>query len=354
MTLWLVRAGRDGEHATLFAEQSRVGVRFGFPEDISRFGSRDELMTRYQERFPGYSTQQMAKPVGQMWTLARVMESGNDHIIVPFKRKRAFRVGKIAGDYRFDPSFSEEVPHTRPIEWISEDIPRTAFDRDLLNSLGAIMTVCQIYKNDAESRILELAGSPAPQAWSVQTPSPKEGAPAPLPDGDVSEDDSLDMEERAADEIERTISKNFRGPDGYDMERLVKALLEAQGYTAYQSPKGKDKGVDLLAAPGPLGFGTPRICVQVKSGDGKTGRPTLDQLVGTMQNFKAEQGLLVSWGGFTKDVEDAEATQFFKVRLWGKQALIDELLSNYERLNSDVKLELPLKQIWTVVHEPEE
>ena len=117
---------------------------------------------------------------------------------------------------------------------------------------------------------------------------------------------TVDMEERAADEIERTISKNFRGPDGYDMERLVKALLEAQGYTVYQSPKGRDKGVDLLAALGPLGFGTPRICVQVKSGDGKTGRPTLDQLVGTMQNFQAEQGLLVSWGGFTKDIEDAE------------------------------------------------
>ncbi len=349
MTLWLVRAGRDGEHATLFAEQGRVGVGFGFPEDVSLIGSRDELMARYQERHPGYSTQQMAKPVGQMWTLARAIETGNDHIIVPFKRKRAFRIAKVTGDYRFDPSFSEEVPHTRPIKWVSEDIPRTAFGQDLLNSLGAIMTVCRIYKNDAENRIMELAGSPAPQ-----TPSPSGSAPVSPPDGDVPEDDSLDMEERAADEIERTISKNFRGPDGYDMERLVKALLEAQGYTVYQSPKGRDKGVDLLAAPGPLGFGTPRICVQVKSGDGKTGRPTLDQLVGTMQNFQAEQGLLVSWGGFTKDVEDAEATQFFKVRLWGKQALIDELLSNYEKLNSDVKLELPLKQIWTVVHDPDE
>ena len=133
------------------------------------------------------------------------------------------------------------------------------------------------------------------------------------------------------------------------MERLVKALLEAKGYTVHHSEKGKDKGVDLLAAPGPLGFGTPRICVQVKSGEGKTDRPTLDQLIGTMQNFQAEQGLLVSWGGFTKEVKSAEAGQFFKVRLWGKQALIDELLDNYEKLDSDIKLELPLKQIWTVV-----
>ena len=105
MALWLVRAGRDGEHAALFAEQGRVGVGFRFPEDISQFGSRDALMARYQVRYPGYSTQQVASPVGQMWTLARVMESGSDHIIVPFKRKRAFRIAKVVGDYIFDPSF---------------------------------------------------------------------------------------------------------------------------------------------------------------------------------------------------------------------------------------------------------
>ena len=184
MTLWLVRAGRDGEHANLFAEQSRVGVGFSFPEDISHIGGRDELMARYEERYPGYSTQQMAKPVGQMWTLARVMESGSDHVIVPFKRKRAFRIAKVSGNYRFDPSFSKDVPHTRPIEWVSDEIPRTAFAQDLLNSLGAIMTVCRIHKNEAESRILKLASSPVPQANSVQPASPQGGDPKPSPDTD--------------------------------------------------------------------------------------------------------------------------------------------------------------------------
>ncbi len=341
MTLWLVRAGRDGEHAALFAEQGRVGVGFRFPEDISQFGSRDALMARYQVRYPGYSTQQVASPVGQMWTLARVMESGSDHIIVPFKRKRAFRIAKVVGDYIFDPSFSEEVPHTRPIEWVSEDIPRTAFDQDLLNSLGAIMTVCRIHKNDAETRVMELAGVKAPQT----TPA----VVVPKPDSDVPEDDSLDLEERAADEIERTISNNFRSADGYDMERLVRALLEAQGYTVHHTRKGRDGGVDLLAAPGPLGFGSPRLCVQVKSGDTKADRKVLDQLLGTMQNVQAEQGLLVSWGDFTQEVESERVRQFFRVRLWGKQALIDELLDNYDKLDSDIKLELPLKRIWAVV-----
>ncbi len=298
-------------------------------------------MARYQEKYPGYSTQQVASPVGQMWTLARLMETSSDHIIVPFKRKRAFRIAKVAGDYSFDPSFSEEVPHTRPIEWVSEDIPRTAFDQDLLNSLGAIMTVCRIDKNNAENRIMELAGVKAPRTVPPVA--------VPMPDSDVPEDDSFDLEERAADEIERTISKNFRSADGYDMERLVRALLEAQGYTVHHTRKGRDGGVDLVAAPGPLGFGSPRLCVQVKSGDTKADRKVLDQLLGTMQNVQAEQGLLVSWGDFTQEVESERARQFFRVRLWGKQALIDELLDNYDKLDSDIKLDLPLKQIWTVV-----
>ena len=133
------------------------------------------------------------------------------------------------------------------------------------------------------------------------------------------------------------------------MERLVRALLEAQGYTVHHTRKGRDGGVDLLAAPGPLGFGSPRLCVQVKSGDTKADRKVLDQLLGTMQNVQAEQGLLVSWGDFTQEVESERVRQFFRVRLWGKQALIDELLDNYDKLDSDIKLELPLKRIWAVV-----
>ena len=44
------------------------------------------------------------------------------------------------------------------------------------------------------------------------------------------------------------------------MARLVDAVLRAQGYTTYLSPEGPDKGIDILAAPEPMGFGT-RECV---------------------------------------------------------------------------------------------
>ena len=152
----------------------------------------------------------------------------------------------------------------------------------------------------------------------------------------------------ASDDIERLLIERF--PRGA-MEQLVKALLEAQGYTVYHSPTGPDGGVDLLAAPGPLGFGSPRLCVQVKGGNTPIGAPVLRDLGGTMNNVQAEQGLLVSWGGFSSEVERQRAAQFFNIRLWDRADLIQELLDNYEALDNTIKAELPLKQIWTVVRE---
>ncbi len=113
-------------------------------------------------------------------------------------------------------------------------------------------------------------------------------------------------------------------------------------------------GVDLLAAPGPLGFGQPRICVQVKSTDSPVERVVLDQLIGTMQNFHAEQGLLISWGGFKQSVEKERASQFFRVRLWNRNDLIENLLAHYDHLDEDLRSELPQKRIWTITNQGED
>ena len=155
----------------------------------------------------------------------------------------------------------------------------------------------------------------------------------------------------ARDQIARTILAKFKG---HGLARLVDAILNAQGYTTYRSPEGPDKGIDLLAAPGPMGFGHPRICVQVKSGDDTVDRPTLDQLIGSMQNVQADHGLLVAWGGFKSSVDREEAIQFFRVRLWDQDDLLDQLFQHYDRLDEDLRAELPLKRVWSLAVAGEE
>ena len=116
-------------------------------------------------------------------------------------------------------------------------------------------------------------------------------------------------------------------------------------------PEGPDKGVDLLAAPGNLGFGEPRICVQVKSSDSPVERMVLDQLRGVMENFNAERGLLVSWGGFKQTIEKERASQFFRVRLWDRDDLLVNLYKTYDKLPESIRNELPLKRVWVMVQE---
>ena len=100
----------------------------------------------------------------------------------------------------------------------------------------------------------------------------------------------------------------------HEFARLVEAVLQAEGYFTQLSPAGPDGGVDILAGRGSLGFEGPRLCVQVKATASPVDVTVLRSLVGTMQSFNAGQGLLVSWGGFTRDLErEAQCTAMSRV-----------------------------------------
>lgn len=154
-----------------------------------------------------------------------------------------------------------------------------------------------------------------------------------------------DIEAESLDAISDFIIQNFKG-DG--LAHIVAAILRAKGFVTYVSPKGPDHGVDILASAGSLGFSSPKICVQVKSTNDAIDRIVLDQLIGTMANVGAEYGLLVSWSGFRSSVERERAMQFFKVRLWSKREIIEELLACYSSLDDEIKQKIPLKRIWTL------
>src|SRR5437764_48059 len=105
----------------------------------------------------------------------------------------------------------------------------------------------------------------------------------------------------------------------------------ATGYTTLLSPPGPDGGVDIIAGRGAMGFEHPRLCVQVKSSSGPVNVEVLRSLHGTMKNFSAEQGLLISWGGFNDKVRAEARSQFFSIRLWDSGVLIQALLELYEK-----------------------
>ena len=159
------------------------------------------------------------------------------------------------------------------------------------------------------------------------------------------EEDSVDVETYTRDEISKHLIRKFKG---HGMERLIAEILTARGYEVYQSPKGADKGVDLLAASGEFGFGGQKILVQVKTQDDPVGIDIVDRLVGTMRNYNAENAILVSWSGIKNNVEAEKKSKFFEVRFWDRDDIIDELLRHYDQLSDQLRAEVPLKRIWTL------
>lgn len=337
MAIWLVRGGAKGEFENRFLNDNRIYLTWERSNhDLSLIKSKSEMSDKLMEDYPGSKKGTIRNWTGQVFPFIHEMKV-DDWVILPSKLKSSIFVGEIKSGYFYDPKADYPYYHSRKVNWFAKDIPRSNFDQDILYSLGAFLTVCKISRNDAESRIRAMSKS----NWQSVKQYPGTGEPS----SDPEITGMKDIEEIAKDQIAKFIIQKYKG---HGMAILVDEVLRAKGYVTYRSPEGPDKGVDILAAPEPFGFGKPRLCVQVKSGDTPIDRPTLDQLLGAMQNFKADQGLLVSWAGFKTTVDKEIPSQFFSIRLWDQSAFIKELLSVYDKLSEDLKAELPLKRIWSL------
>jgi len=335
MTLWLVRAGRHGEREQV-ALQHGVAL-IGWHEldfDLSRVGSRDELKSEMAKVYAAKTERTINNWATQVWTFVKEIQKG-DLVVLPLKVQSGIAIGRVTGGYEYRKDMPSDAHHVHPVEWL-KTLPRTAFDQDLLYSFGAYMTVCQVQRNDAERRVQTILEGK--KVVVAKGPQPEEMAES-------------DIEQIAHDEIAKYISQKFKG---HDLATLVEAILQAQGYKVTERSKpGPDGGVDILAGRGQFGFDSPKICVQVKSQDSALDVTALRSLKGLLQDFGADNGLLVSWGGFTGKLLDEARRSFFNIRLWDQGRLVDALLENYERVPDEVQAELPLKRIWTLVREEE-
>ena len=57
----------------------------------------------------------------------------------------------------------------------------------------------------------------------------------------------------------------------------------------------------------------------------------------------------MSWSGFTPPTNrEARESNYFNIRLWDSQGLLDALFAVYNQLPADIRARIPLKQIWIV------
>lgn len=335
MAVWVVKAGSMGERERRDLEHGVVAMGWEELGDLSKVESRDELRDLYRITYPDAPEGRVASHVGQIWAFLRKMQPG--HLVVtPIKTRSEIAVGTVESDYVFTQEYGVDMQHVRRVKWLRTDISRTAFDQDLLYTFGAFMTVCQVTRDQAEERIRAVvAGKALPVAEEASAE-----AEAPI-----------DLEEVAHDQIAKYIEQKFKG---HGLALLVEGVLQAQGYVTKRSEPGPDGGVDILAGRGPVGLDPPRICAQVKSSSNRLDVEVYRALKGTMDSYQADQGLLVSWGGFTSPTRSEAQTSYFKVRLWDRSDLIGAILHHYDQLPPDIQAKLPLERMWRLALAAEE
>ncbi len=334
MSVWLVRAGGKGERQDFALDKGVAVIGWDDLPDLSQFDKREDLEAACREIYPDAKPRKIGNWAGQFWAFARGIQVG-DIVALPLKGQDVVAFGKVTGEYRYRPDFPMRAKHTRPVDWFAPDVPRERFDQDILYSLGALMTVCQIQRNNAEERIRAvLEGTPPPP---------------PPPEGDESNGEELpNLEESAGTQIRNHIRQRFAG---HKLAEIIDAVLHAQGYQTEMSPPGPDGGVDIIAGRGPMGFDPPRLIVQVKATSQQQDIKVVRELKGVMKDFAADQGLFVSWSGFRRSVMAEARRQFFEIRLWDAGDVVEAVQRYYEEFPEQLKAELPLKRIWVLVYE---
>ena len=284
---------------------------------------RDAIASQY----PDESKNTISNYLGQLYKFVMSMKNG-DKVILPSKiAPGRYYVGIISGDCICK---LENAPytHTRKVKWQKESLNKTDLDEDIVHSLGAYLTIFSL-TDEQEQRIFKR------KTTKVQ---PKQS------DDDDEDEPDTNIEEESRDQITNRILHKFKGAG---MQDVVASILKAKGFSTYVS-RGADKGIDVLASNGELGFGGTKICVQVKTENTPIEHSVLRDLEGTMRNVGADYGLLVSWSGFRSSIDSEVRDKFFTIKFWDHKKIVDEFLANYDNLDEEIKMKVPLKRIWVI------
>ncbi len=331
-TVWLVAHGSDGEYESAALDLGILLLGFQDVPDLT--DKTEEEIDALIPELSGYasnSSKSQGMNAGMMKAFAVQMKKG-DVVASPLKTQQGqIALGKVTGDYLFM-EIDGTGRHTRAVEWKDDTASRASFGADAFHYLVTKRTISRVLDPEVADKLrARLLG---------------EGAIEDQADTEEEEEAATSsVEESIRDQIVSRIHDRF---PGRKLEHLVAALLEAQGFVVQESDPGKDQGVDVLAGHGPLGFDHPRICVQVKHTSSRVSQPDIQQLHGAMKQFSADQGLFVSWSDYTSDAKQMARLDFFTMRLWNANDLLDAIYTYYGELPEDIQTEIPLKQIWTL------
>ena len=243
---------------------------------------------------------------------------------------REYLVGDITSDYYHN---TDEISgaissyaHLRRVDWLGR-VSRDVLSVSSRNSLGSSLTLFSV-NEEASTELLSHIGKPA------------------TPEGIEEDDSELDQikEDTVARAHELIKDKLLElSPD--KMEELAAAILRAMGYKTRVMPKGRDRGVDVLASRDGLGLEEPRIKVEVKHRSGTSmGSQDIRSFLGGLR--EGEKALYINTGGFTQEAKYEADRSKIPLTLLELNDLADLIVTHYESFDIEGKRLMPLVRVY--------
>ena len=170
MSVWLCRAGRNGEYEPAFLEDSKI--YFTYEEvnsSLVSIGTKHALKQFFMFVSPSIKEKSAQAWAAQGYAFAYTMKIG-EYVILPSKISPGFiHVGKIKGEYTFDESAPDSYRHGRSVDWLAR-IPRNFFEPDLQAGFGVPLTIYKIKEEERLKQAISLyseASTPPPKICSL-------------------------------------------------------------------------------------------------------------------------------------------------------------------------------------------
>lgn len=344
---WVARAGKYGERIDWALDNGLGAGGWNEIPDLTSVKGDKEGLRAIVEQVYGGPKGRISTNTGQLWMFINRMQPG-DIVVLPIRATSQLAFGKITKGYHYDASEADiSKRHRIGVEWLKKDVPKSLVKQDLLYQLGSALTFFEVGNNDAGYRLEQvMQGKQDPGARLSETVPALKAREQNTDEFSEPVEGALNLEEVAQDVIARKLQEDFKG---HELSELVEALLSAEGFLCRNSPPGADGGVDVLAGRGPLGMDSPKLVVQVKSQTTAVSDQVLQQLNGAIHRFQADQALLVTYGGVTGPAANYLATQYFNVRVWTIDDILQQVYKHYPSLPEEIRAKLPLKSIWVPV-----
>ena len=323
--MWMVRAGAKAFLINGFIENNLVAIGWNELQDLSQFSDTKSLKDELKKVYPEYKDSTINMNAGQLFRFLKEFNIG-DYVITYNPSERVYWIGKILSEY-FRSEDSIEYFNQRKVEWKGQ-ISRDDLSTSTKNSLGSIATIFEI-SADAREELLSVLLD--------KTDSPISSR--------KNNDDELDNIRN--DFIEKShefIKDRVLQLDWEEMQELVAAVLRAMGYKTRVSPRGSDRGKDIIASPDGLGLEDPRILVEVKHRQGSMGAHEIRSFIGGIRT--GDKGVYISTAGFTKDAKYEADRANVPVMLIDSDYLVELITQNYDSFDSDGRALIPLKKLY--------